>query len=172
MVWLLAAFEVRNQSDTATQHQRMLAAAVSFSQRCTFFCCFYRTTVRRPPASSRSPLRVQIAPMMHAGVEHLVYLLTSAAVAVRFCVGIVYNWMGGRCCVHDMPFMCKLFLLPLQSTLLEAIALCSCKALHDPYGVQHFYLARMEEGRRLSKQKIPQPEVMADMMANVLVSCR
>ena len=42
--------------------------------------------------------------------------------------------------------------------------------MHDPYGVQHFYLARMEEGRRLSKQKTPQPEAMADMMANVLVS--
>ena len=58
----------------------------------------------------------------------------------------------------------------VQATLQEAITLCSCKAMHDPYGVQHFYLARMEEGRRLSKQKIPQPEAMADMMANVLVS--
>ena len=72
------------------------------------------------------------------------------------------------CCVlHTYA----LFLLLLQRTLQEAIALCSCKAMHDPYGVQHFYLARMEEGRRLSKQKIPQPEAMADMMANVLVSC-
>ena len=62
-------------------------------------------------------------------------------------------------------------LLLLQRTLQEAIALCSCKAMHDPYGVQHFYLARMEEGRRLSRQKTPQPEAMADMMANVLVSC-
>ncbi len=41
--------------------------------------------------------------------------------------------------------------------------------MHDPYGLQHFYLARMEEGRRISKQKNPQPEAMVDMMANVLV---
>ena len=64
-----------------------------------------------------------------------------------------------------------ILLVLLQKTLQEAIALCSCKAMHDPYGLQHFYLARMEEGRRLSKQKIPQPEAMADMMADVLVSC-
>ena len=47
--------------------------------------------------------------------------------------------------------------------------MCSCKAMHDPYGLQHFYLARMEEGRRISKQKNPLPEAMAQMMANVLV---
>ena len=41
--------------------------------------------------------------------------------------------------------------------------------MHDPYGLQHFFMARMEEGRRISKQKKPQPEAMAEMMANVLV---
>ena len=60
-------------------------------------------------------------------------------------------------------------LLP-QRTIQEAITLCSCKAMHDPYGVQHFYLARMEEGRRLSKQQAPQPQAMEDMMTTVLVS--
>ncbi len=47
--------------------------------------------------------------------------------------------------------------------------MCSCKAMHDPYELQHFFMARMEEGRRISKQKKPQPEAMAEMMANVLV---
>ena len=47
--------------------------------------------------------------------------------------------------------------------------MCSCKAMHDPYELQHFFTARMEEGRRISKQKKPQPEAMAEMMANVLV---
>ncbi|KAL3131600.1 hypothetical protein ABBQ38_007898 [Trebouxia sp. C0009 RCD-2024] len=58
----------------------------------------------------------------------------------------------------------------VQRTLQEAIALCSCKAMHDPYGVQHFYLARMEEGRRLSKQGVPHPQAMEDMMTTVLES--
>lgn len=57
----------------------------------------------------------------------------------------------------------------MQSTLQEAITMCSCKAMHDPYELQHFFMARMEEGRRISKQKKPQPEAMAEMMANVLV---
>ena len=57
----------------------------------------------------------------------------------------------------------------MQSTLQEAIAMCSCKAMHDPYELQHFFMARMEEGRRISKQTKPQPEAMAEMMANVLV---
>lgn len=60
----------------------------------------------------------------------------------------------------------------VQSTIQEAITMCSCKAMHDPYGLQHFYLARMEEGRRISKQKNPLPEAMAQMMANVLKSLR
>lgn len=57
----------------------------------------------------------------------------------------------------------------LQRTIQEAIALCSCKAMHDPYGVQHFYLARMEEGRRLSKQKTLHPKAVENMMTTVLV---
>ena len=57
----------------------------------------------------------------------------------------------------------------LQSTLQEAIKMCSCKAMHDPYELQHFFMARVEEGRRISKQKKPLPEAMAEMMANVLV---
>ncbi|KAL0032676.1 hypothetical protein WJX79_002317 [Trebouxia sp. C0005] len=60
----------------------------------------------------------------------------------------------------------------VQSTLQEAITMCSCKAMHDPYGLQHFFMARMEEGRRISKQKKPQPEAMAEMMANVLTSLK
>ena len=55
----------------------------------------------------------------------------------------------------------------VQSILQEAITLCSCKEAQDPYGLQHFYLARMKEGRRISKQN-PQTAV-AEVMANVLV---
>lgn len=60
----------------------------------------------------------------------------------------------------------------VQSTLQEAITMCSCKAMHDPYELQHFFMARMEEGRRISKQKKPQPGAMAEMMANVLTSLK
>lgn len=43
--------------------------------------------------------------------------------------------------------------------------------MHDPYGLQHFFMARMEEGKRINKQKDPQPAPpMAEMMANVLVT--
>jgi len=32
----------------------------------------------------------------------------------------------------------------MQSTLQEAITMCSCKAMNDPYELQHFFMARMK----------------------------
>lgn len=60
--------------------------------------------------------------------------------------------------------------LESQSTVQEAVAMCSVKAMYDPYGLQHFYIARMEEARRISKQKTPSSEAMAALMAKVLGS--
>ena len=57
----------------------------------------------------------------------------------------------------------------LQRTVLEAITVCSCKAVHDQYGMEHFYNARLEESIRLSKLKDLQPQGMAEMTATVLV---
>lgn len=93
----------------------------------------------------------------------------------RFAVGFfkcgkTVSAPTAHACSRCVTVHCCLVLL--QRTLQEAIALCSCKAMHDPYGVQHFYLARMEEGRRLSKQGVPHPQAMEDMMTTVLVSFR
>lgn len=46
---------------------------------------------------------------------------------------------------------------------------CGCKAVHDPYGVQHFFTARLEESLRISKEKDLQPQARTDMMATVVV---